>query len=209
MNRLNPWLQIPAEDYEGHMSSNNVGQLKVLSEIFRKGVSEYNPESIMLLGCATGNGLEHLKGVETVVGVDVNPEYIEKCRSRFIMKLPRLNLICADIDTFDYQAESFDLIHAALIFEYLEVESLLKKAFGWLNRGGYLSAVLQLESKVTSAISETGFSSLKILQPIHKLVDPNIFVNRCTEIGFREIKNYEVLLPGEKKFIVILFQKCV
>ena len=203
----NPWLKISSEDYEGHMSGKNVRQLHVLSQIFGKVISEYHPESIMVLGCTTGNGFEHFKGNEKVIGVDINPDYLNRCRKRFTCKLPNLDLICADLNAFEYRQESFDLIHAALIFEYVDVEKLLKKISVWLKQNGYLTVVLQLESKTSSAISETEFSSLKTLLPIHNLLDPKNFVSKCNEFGFKEIEYYEADLPGDKKFAVLIFQK--
>lgn len=203
----NPWHKIPAEDYEGHMSGENVLQLQALSKIFGNVISQTVPKSIMLLGCATGNGLEHLSGNEKIICVDINPGYIELCRKRFSSKLPNMKLVCADLNKYDQQEELFDLVHAALIFEYIDVEPLLKKIFNWLKPGGHFSAVIQLESKITPAISETGFDSLKLLSPIHKLVNPASFRKNCMSIGFEGGKCKEVLLPGEKKFGLFLFVK--
>jgi len=51
----NPWLQIPAEDYEGHLSVPNVDQLQMLNKIFANVLNEVPPQSIAALGCTTGN----------------------------------------------------------------------------------------------------------------------------------------------------------
>ena len=34
----NPWLDIPLDDYEGHMSSADVGQLQTLNKLFKEVV---------------------------------------------------------------------------------------------------------------------------------------------------------------------------
>ena len=203
----NPWLNISPEDYEGHMSSSNVGQLEALSKIFGSVIQKIHPKSIMILGSSTGNGFEHLTGEEKIIGVDINPVYLDQCKNRFAEKLPNMELICADLDSFDYTGEKLDLIHAALIFEYVDVEKLLSKIFCWLKQERIFSAVIQMESRTSAAISENEFSSLKILEPIHNLVSPDLFISKSCEAGFKQTDSCEVLLPGEKKFKVMMFQK--
>ncbi|MBI5730034.1 MAG: class I SAM-dependent methyltransferase [Ignavibacteriales bacterium] len=124
----NPWLQISAEDYEGHMSAPNVAQLQMLNKIFADVLNEFNAQSIAVLGCTTGNGFEHLvnKNIERVVGVDINPDYISICKNRFEKSLPQLELICADLNQLELQNSSLHLIHTALIL--VEPEELRGKA---------------------------------------------------------------------------------
>ena|GEM_PF-2740959 len=38
----NPWLRIPASDYEGHMSSPNVAQQSFLAQTFKESLDKYN-----------------------------------------------------------------------------------------------------------------------------------------------------------------------
>jgi len=52
----NPWLHIPASDYEGHMSSPHIDQQQFLAQIFQESLSKYDNASMALLGCTTGNG---------------------------------------------------------------------------------------------------------------------------------------------------------
>lgn len=54
----NPWLQIPASDYEGHMSSPNIAQQQFLAQTFQEVLSKYDSTFIAYLECTTGNGLE-------------------------------------------------------------------------------------------------------------------------------------------------------
>lgn len=80
---MNPWLKIPASDYEGHMEA--VGQRALLGQIFRDVYSLVRPRRLAILGCATGNGFEYVDTAitERIVGVDINPDYIEIARRRF------------------------------------------------------------------------------------------------------------------------------
>jgi hypothetical protein len=48
----NPWLSIPLEDYEGHMGSAGVQQLRILAELFKRALDRCLPESVAVLGIA-------------------------------------------------------------------------------------------------------------------------------------------------------------
>ena len=208
-NTQNPWLQIPAEDYEGHMSDPNVAQLQMLNKIFADVLNEFQPESIAVLGCTTGNGFEHLinKKIERIAGVDINPDYISICKKRFEKSLPELELNCTDLNEVEFPDSSFDLIHAALVFEYVEVEKLLLKISRWLKPNGILSVVLQLSNESLPDISETQFQSVKLLSPLIKPVDPEEFRESAKSYGLEDTKNLKIKMPSGKSFSILTFRK--
>lgn len=205
----NPWLQISAEDYEGHMSAPNVDQLQMLNKIFSDVINEFQSKSIAVLGCTTGNGFEHMikKNIERIVGVDINPEYLSICNERFEKKLPQLELVCADLKDVEFPDSSFNLIHAALVFEYVEYELLLSKISLWLKAKGILSVVLQLPSETSAPVSETDYQSLKILNPILKIIDPDEFSNKTVKNGLNEIQHNIIKLQSGKSFSVNKYVK--
>ena len=169
--RPNPWLSIPAVDYEGHMGSPGVGQLQFLSRVFGELLAEVDPASIAVLGCATGNGFEHVRPerVRRLVGLDINREYIEVCRERYAAKIPGLELVCADLSSFELEPASMDLVHAALFLEYVDPAAVVEKASRWMRPPGLLTVVLQRPSAKGGTVSETGYTSLKILEPVINL----------------------------------------
>lgn len=209
MNLQNPWLRIPADDYKKHMSAPNVGQLQVLNKIFKDILDEFNPKSICVLGCTTGNGFEHLinRDVDRIVGIDINQDYLAECKDLFAKVLPNLELICADLNELELQNQLFDLIHAALIFEYVDIKEVLKKISLWLKPNGIMSIVIQLKSEKSTQISDTPFQSLKLLSSIMKLVD----INEIEAIAKKEkllcFKSYNMPLEQGKKFLVAFFRK--
>ncbi len=81
----NPWLRIPASDYEGHMGSPNVAQQSFLAQTFKESLDNHDSSTIALLGCSTGNGLEYVNNNATqrVTAIDINPEYLEILRQRY------------------------------------------------------------------------------------------------------------------------------
>ena len=70
--------KIDLNDYENHMSLENVYQLQVLNEMMKEQFNEYDIDTIMVLGIAGGNGLEHInkKKIKKIYGVDVNRNFL-------------------------------------------------------------------------------------------------------------------------------------
>ncbi len=81
----NPWVSIDLRDYENHMRSDTVMQLQTLNKMMKEQLNSYSVKSVMILGVAGGNGLEHIKSEKysVVYGVNVNPEYLREVRKRY------------------------------------------------------------------------------------------------------------------------------
>jgi len=45
----NPWLEIQAEDYEGHMGSKSVCQFEPLRKIFNSALKKFSPKKLRFL----------------------------------------------------------------------------------------------------------------------------------------------------------------
>jgi len=206
--RDNPWLAIPAEDYEGHMASPEVGQLQVLSELFGEAYRELWPARVAALGCATGNGFEHIDPQITsqVVGVDINPRYLEIARTRFAQRLPGLQLLAEDLTTCELAAAAFELVSATLVFEYLQPAPLLSRIADWLAPAGTLAAVLQLPGDACAQVTPTKFRSLECLAPVMRLVDPEEFLAAAAAAGLAVYRAREVPLPGGKRFLAVMLK---
>jgi hypothetical protein len=116
----NPWLAIPLEDYEAHMSSAGVQQLTVLAELFKCALERCIPMSVAVLGVAGGTGLEHIDCAVTkrIIGVDINQRFLDVVERRFGM-LPGIELHCCDLAQRDFRLAPVVLVHAALIFEHI------------------------------------------------------------------------------------------
>jgi len=162
-----------------------------------------------VLGCSTGNGFEHIDpGVtQRVVGIDINPDYLDILRQRHGPRLPGLELVCADVLPCHLAAGGFDLIHAALFFEYVEPVEVLPRVAGWLRPGGLLSVVLQFPSPVSKMVSETPYTSLKALESIMRLVDPVAFEELTRACGLATARSWRVDLKLGKQFYVALYQR--
>lgn len=59
-NLSNPWENISLSDYENHMALDSVWQLQAMNQMMKGQLNTYNISSVMILGIAGGNGLEHI-----------------------------------------------------------------------------------------------------------------------------------------------------
>lgn len=204
----NPWLDIPLRDYEGHMGLPQVGQARLLSDLFAETIRRHAPRSVAVLGCAGGNGFERAAGtsIERVVGVDINPGYILETRRRYDGRVPRLELFVADLGKDTPVFAPVDLVFAGLLFEYVDAGAVLGRVRGMLTPGGTLATVIQRPGAAVPDITPSPFASLGALSPVMRLVDPLALTKAATALGFREIMTHDVTAGGGKEFRVQEFR---
>ena len=163
----NPWLDIRLEDYEGHLSLPTIGQARMLADEFELLIERESPDSVAIVGCAGGNGLERIAPgkVRRVVAVDINPRYVEETGRRHAGRLAGLELICADVQSAELRFEPVDLLYAALIFEYVDAACTLATLQRNCKPGGTLAILLQLHDRGQQAVSPSPYRSLSSLAP--------------------------------------------
>ena len=205
----NPWLKIPASDYDNHMESPSVGQSSFMAEIFKKALQKHAPDNIAILGCATGNGLEHIvgNGKKHVTVIDINPEYLDILKQRFDGKIANLKTIQADLENYKLKNNGYSFILAGLIFEYLNPQNLLKNIKNGLKPEGIVLTILQLPSEALSKVSETPYTSLKKLSSIMNLVPPDDFNIMAKKIRLVRIESETITLKSGKRFYIGTYQK--
>jgi len=198
---MNPWLALPLEDYEGHMGSTAVNQLKPLADLFGEALARLRPRSVGLLGVAGGNGLEHVDSTLTtrVVGIDVNPAYLAATRQRF-PDLRGLELHCADLQHQLLDVEPVALVHAALVFEHAGTEQCLDNAVSLVSGGGHLSVVLQLPSGGQPVVTPSAFASMETLAGDFAFVDPHHLRRMLAQRELRLTHQARVTLSSGKAF---------
>jgi SAM-dependent methyltransferase len=203
-----PWLNIPLADYEGHMRSAGVQQSDALSDLFANALTWCRPESVAILGIAGGNGLERIDGDITrrIVGLDVNPTYLEAVRRRF-PAARSLELHCVDLAEETAEQEPVQLVHAALVFEHAGVGRCLENALSLVAPGGALSIVLQLPSPSEANVGVSRFPSIQSLGSHFVLVDPSWIVEELERYEFRLIKQSKKPLNAGKEFWMGVFRR--
>jgi hypothetical protein len=202
----NPWLNIPLSDYEGHMGSAQVQQLDVLSDLFAEALGCCRPASIAVLGIAGGNGLERVDSGTTkrIVGLDINPLYLEEVRRRYAGKFA-LELHCVDLAERLVNLAPVQLVHAALVFEHAGVDLCLENALSLVAPGGAFSVVLQLPSESEAGVGASAFPTMQSLKPHFSLIDPGWFKGTLAQRGFGLTHQEQRSLPAGKSLWMGVF----
>lgn len=205
----NPWSLVPAADYEGHMGPGGANQLAPLSAILQKALAGLLPARLLVLGVATGNGLEHVDPAVTrrVVGVDVNLQYLALARQRHMKLGPGLELYCADAGKVKLDPESFDLVYAGLFFEHAAPARLATRIAGWLAPGGALLAVLQLPGLDGSGAVPSRYASIRAVAEGMRLVPPDELTRELSRGGLALRRAYELPVAHGRQLHVALYQK--
>ena len=196
----------PLPTTKGTWAPAGVDQLAPLRAIFAELYARLRPGRLAVLGCGPGNGLDVVDPVVTrrFAGVDLNADYLSLARERHARLAPLATWICASADRCDLEASGFDLIHAALLLEYLDPAAVLPRVAGWLAPGGVFSVVLQRPGG-DARISATRFASLQTLTGLMRLVDPDDLRGLATRVGLVELASRDVPLARGKSFWAATF----
>jgi len=202
----NPWLHIPLEDYERHMSHHLVGQSTLLNALTKKYLDEIKPGTIVFLGIAGGNGLEHIDNqiTQRVYGIDINQDYLDTASKRYNHKIPSLHLMNLDITRHSESFCKADLIWAALVLEYTGIDRALAFCTNNIRKKGHLVISIQSNNN-KQTVSPTGIESVKKAGEIFSIVDPEEMQSKAAEKGFRLMGKEENILPNGKSIITFHF----
>jgi len=208
MSSENPWKKIPFEDYESHMSDEDVGQLQALNVIMKSKLDYLRPISLAVPGCSTGNGFEHVnsKITKVVYGIDINQDYLDVAWERYGKTIDNLNLICADLNHAELDVTQMDLIFAGLIFEYLDLKVVLPKIYKMLGCDGLLVVVLQ-HSINGGFVTDTPYVSLANLGTFSKEISEFDFAALAAKNGLNKTNRETYKLNDKKEFVILTFRK--
>lgn len=188
-----------------------VGQTAALRSIFRQVYAAQTPRRVLVLGCTTGGDLAAIDPATTVraVGVDINSSYIEAARRNLASGSEEraIELVCADVLDADFGEAKFDLIHVALLFEYVEAAVLFRRVRSWLADAGLCSVVTQDPSDAASRVSPSAYESLRLLEGQMTLLTSDELARLAQDAGLERTAIWSVALPGTKTFSTSLFRR--
>lgn len=203
----NPWKEIGLDDYEAHMGLDSVSQLQAMNRMMKEQFSTCPAASVMILGVAGGNGLEHIggQGFRKVYGVDINETYLQTCAGRYPALKGVLETVCADLTR-----ETERLPHAELLIANLLIE--------YIGYGNFQKAVLAVEPKYVSCAiqinTDEGFVSdspylhvFDRLEEVHHQMEEHALSQAMDAIGYRQILREEAGLPNGKKLVRLDFTR--
>lgn len=204
---LNPFLEIPLDVYENHMSLDTVQQLPILNNIMKKQLISYEVNSVMILGIAGGNGLEHIdiKKTDIVYGVDINEKYLETCRQRYTELIGHFETICIDLTKKDVELPETKLVIANLIVEYIGYDTFTY--YMKMMSPKFISVVIQINEQ-DGFVSESPYiHTFDRVSEVHHQMEENELCNSLSEIGYSKLYREDIPLPNGKKFIQVDFMK--
>lgn len=194
------WLQVPVDQYEGHMGHTSVRQFQYLSFVLEEQLDRFQPERLLIPGISTGNGLEHVNPDVTrrITGLDIQPDYLEVTRERFGDRLPGLNLVNQDLLKWKPDGV-YDLVYCALVLEYMDPIRAIEALSAALAKDGMLVVLLQLPGKGVS-VSNSPFEGVRVLEPVMNLVEPDVVRKAAADCHLKQAEKRVDLLKSGKSF---------
>lgn len=203
----NPWEEIDLTAYETHMSLDSVFQLQAMNQMMREQFDAHPVRSIMILGVAGGNGLEHidLQRVDKVYGVDINEAYLQACQQRY----PRLRGVLEPIRA-DLTGDAAVLPHTELLVANLFIEYI---GYGCFQRtvrqveAPYVSCIIQINTGASFVSDSPYLHAFDRLEEVLHPMEEDALVSAMGEIGYEPQTREARSLPNGKKLLRIDFQR--
>lgn len=201
----NPWEEIRLDDYEGHMKLDTVWQLQALNKMMQGQLSQYPVKTIMILGIAGGNGLEHVPAasIESVYGVDINPEYLAVCERRYPQLKGVLKTICADLQGSVQPLPEADLVVADLLIEYIGYDCFCRVLSQVKPR--YVSCVIQVNTDETFVSDSPYLPVFENLTQVHRQITEEGLIKSMEAVVYKNAVREMCALPNGKQLVRLDF----
>ncbi len=192
------WLSVELEDYERHVELDHVGQAPAIRGCIASAIQQWQPDSLLYLGCAGGNGLEAASGIASVVAIDFNQLYLNQAAIRH----PEINFLCWDLNDGAPHVPPVDLIFGALVLEYVaNLEALLRGLTTRLNRHGKLMVLLLGVRNDAPAVLPSPYrAALAGVGAEYRAIAKGDFLDMASAAGWALQSEREIELPSGKYF---------
>ena len=207
MDSQNPWREFPHDVYVKHMGHENVRQLEMLSRITGEQLelaANIQDSVIAILGITDGNGLCNIKQgqYKTVVGMDINAEYLDICRKRYDY-LTELDLYQIDLMTEKDRAAGIlkgaDLVIANLLVKHIHLDNFMDIV------GKLIKSIISVTIQYNpdgQPVSKSGFEAqFDEIQNHGQDCDESSLTSSMRDAGYDLIGREEYLLPNKKIFV--------
>ena len=209
-NKKNPWEEISLETYEKHMSLDSVKQLQLMNRIMKSQFEDYPVDTVMILGIAGGNGLEHIdsKKYKKVYGVDINELYLQETQKRYSNLADILQCLHLDIVCETEKLPQSQLLVANLLIEYIGYDAFVR-AVNIINPE-YISCVIQINTDEEMWVSDSPYiHAFDGLDEIHHQMESDVLNEKMNSIGFKLILQDMTELPNSKALVRLDYQKMI
>lgn len=203
----NPWRDISLEDYENHMALGSVMQLQALNEMTAAQLQGFPCESVMILGVAGGNGLEHIRKDrhKRVYGVDVNPDYLRQALLRYPELSEVLEGICLDLRGDVSALPHTELLIANLLVEYIGYESF-GRAVRQVNPRCVCCGI-QINTEDGWVSDSPYLHVFDSLDRVHTQMEESTLALKMKELSYSLLSTRDYPLPNGKKLVNLTFIK--
>lgn len=203
----NPWEDISLADYENHMKLDSVMQLQAMNQMMKGQFDTYPISSLMILGIAGGNGLEHIQKEKfgKVYGVDVNSSYLKEVIHRYSDLEGVLECLCINLINETDKLPKADMVIANLLIEYIGYDCF-QKTIRHVDPK-YVSCIIQINIEGTWVSDSPYLHVFDRLEQVHHQMEEQELEKAMLEINYHAIKTLEHMLPNGKKLVQIDFQR--
>lgn len=204
---MNPWIEINLNDYENHMKLQSVYQLQTMNKLMFNQLNEYKATTVMILGVAGGNGLNHVdkKKIKVLYGVDINNDYLNECKRRYDFLGDILTLIHTDLLSEECVLPKSDLVIANLLVEYIGYDIFVKR-IKQINPN-YVSVVIQINDNYNFVSDSPYVQAFQRLNEVHHQVSEIEMTNSMNSIEYDLILHKDEKLPNGKRLVRLDYEK--
>lgn len=201
----NPWQNILLDDYENHMKLDNIKQLPIMNKMMKNQFYRYPIKTMMILGIAGGNGLEHIdvKKFHKIYGIDINQDYLQECKKRYQNLSDILECLCIDLTNNYVELPKVDMLIANLLIEYIGYDCF-QRIINKL-RCKYVSMIIQVNDGDTFVSDSPYLHVFDDLNQVHHQIKEDELILQMNKTGYNLITIDNQLLPNNKKLVQLDF----
>lgn len=165
----------------------------------------YAVSSVMVLGIAGGNGLEHIdkNKYQKVYGIDINTEYLKAVEERYSDISEILECIQVDLIDETNKLPNAELLVANLLIEYIGYDCFQKAVEHVCPQ--YVSCIIQINTDGNWVSDSPYIHVFDDLDKVHHQMEENLLIQAMKDIGYNLITQTESLLPNGKKLVQLDF----
>lgn len=191
------------------MALDSVQQLQAMNQMMKEQLNQYDIQSVMILGIAGGNGLEHVDAekITKVYGIDINTEYIMTTEKRYKNLSGILECLCVDLRSEAEKLPQVNMLIANLLIEYIGYECFQKVVK--VTKSQYVSCIIQINIDGSFVSDSPYLHVFNELEHVHHQMAEQELKNSMEAIGYQLLQTLEYALPNGKKLVQLDFDKKV
>lgn len=203
----NPWEEISLSDYENHMRLDSVLQLQTLNQMMKGQLHARSAGSVMILGIAGGNGLEHIESGQfrKIYGIDLNEAYLRAVQERYGGRLAELECLRVDLLKEADRLPRAELLVANLLIEYIGYDCFQRAVAQVEPR--FVSCVIQINLEDGWVSDSPYLHAFDGLDQVHHQIEEGPLIQTMQAVGYRLLAKEERPLPNGKKLVQLDFER--